>query len=293
MSDEVPGRRMFLLGRDIQHSFSPKIWNGVFGENQLPWLYELRDIDETQLPGVLADLKDDAFLGCSVTMPYKQWAFSQAQERNRWVERAGVCNWLSLHEGRLVSANTDAEGTSKLLRETGPSELALVLGAGGAAGAVLAALESRVDRVVVTSRSRSRAECQAARVQPWLRGVSVVDWDDRMRVARDADLIVNATSVGMAGRPGTPLEDMKPREGLRILDAVYGAKPTDLERQADRWGARFADGLAFLEYQATVIPSLIGLDQVTSDIVRRHVEKAVGRVPRRWTTAAELGAAAG
>ncbi len=285
MNQSEPHRRMFLLGRDIQHSSSPSIWNGVFREYGLSWVYDRRDIGEDELPGVLADLQNDTYLGCSVTMPYKQWAFAQAQERNRWVERAGVCNWLSRQDGRLVSANTDAAGTAKLLRETEPSELTLVLGAGGAAGAVLAALEGRAEHVVVTSRSRARAEAQADRVRPWLGQVSVVDWDERMTIAAKADLIANATSVGMAGRPGTPLNAMEPRANLRILDAVYGERPTDLERQADLWGARFADGLAFLEYQATIIPSLIGLEQVTPDIVRRHVENAVGRVPRRWTTA--------
>lgn len=282
-TDGGPERRLFLLGRDIQHSLSPLTWGGVFDELGLPWSYGLRDVEEYELPKVLDELREDAVLGCNVTMPYKQWAVGQVDERDQWVDRAGVCNWLSWQDGRLVSTNTDAEGTARLLSQTDRAELALLLGAGGAAGAALAGLDGRAEKVVVASRTRARAEEQAERASAWLQGISVVDWDDRMDVASRADLIINTTPIGMAGRPGSPLDDMTARDNLRIIDAVYGREPTDLDRQAAAWGAAYTDGLCYLSNQAISMRRLIGLEHVSAEVVERHLTRTVGRAPRRWS----------
>lgn len=281
--DGEPEKRLFLLGRDIQHSISPSVWGGVFTEFGLPWSYGLRDVEEHQLPAVLGELRDDVVLGCNVTMPYKQWAFGQSDERDQWVERAGVCNWLSWQDGSLVSTNTDAEGTAALLAETDGAQVAVVLGAGGAAGAALAALDGRADKVVVTSRTRARAEQQAERASRWLGDTSVVDWDDRMEVAARADLIIHTTPIGMGGRSGSPLEDMSPRHDLRIVDAVYGTERTDLDRQAEKWGVAFTDGLCYLLNQAVALRRVIGLEHIPADAVERHVVSTVGRTPQRWS----------
>lgn len=279
----VGERLLFLLGQDIQHSVSPPVWNGIFSEIGLPWSYELRDVAKEELPAVVEELRQDHVLGCNVTMPYKQWAVSQAEMHDHWVRRAGVCNWLTWQNGGLHSANTDAEGTAALLSETEPAELTLVLGAGGACGAVLAALQGRTQQVVIASRTLAKSDRQAARASEWIDDAMAVDWDGRMEVAGRADLIVNTTPIGMGGRPGSPLDDMVPNPELRVADAVYGRQRTDLEKQADEWGILFADGLAYLESQAMALVGQLGLDDVDPSIVGRHLERAVGRGSRRWT----------
>lgn len=281
----VSGRRLFLLGRDIQHSMSPPVWNGIFNEVDVPWSYELRDVEKEELPAILEELRQDDVLGCNVTMPYKQWAFSQAEVQDRWVRQAGVCNWLTWRNGRFHAANTDAKGTAALLMETEPAELTLVLGAGGACGAVLAALEGRTDQVVIASLTRAESDRQAARASGWIDDATAVDWGHRMDIARRADLIVNTTPIGMGGRPGSPLEDMVPNPALRVADVVYGRERTDLEKQADEWGVPFADGLAYLESQAMALMGQLGLDDVDPIIVGNHLERAVGRRSRWWTRA--------
>lgn len=275
--------RAFLIGKDIQHSLSPTIWQGVFTELGLAWTYGLRDVEVEELDAVLDELRNAQYVGANVTMPYKQWAYERADERDLWVERAGVCNWIAWRDGRWTSTNTDAQGCTALLSETEPVERALVLGAGGAAGAVLAALDGRASHVVVSARTRDKAERRAEHAATWLPAVTTVDWDDRIAAAAEADLIVNTTPIGMAQWPGSPLGDFVPSRDVRIMDAVYGRAPTVLETQADTWGVPFTCGIAFLEAQATALLSEFGVEHAPEGVVARQLSGAIGRDPRHWT----------
>jgi shikimate dehydrogenase len=280
-----PERELALLGTGIAHSLSPPTWNGVFDELGLPWRYGLLDVGPDGLDDALARLRDGRVWGYNVTMPHKAWAFGVATRPDDRAERARVANWLAADGDDFVAGNTDAEGAEALLNVAGPIRHALVLGAGGAAAAILVALEARTFRVTLANRTRARADDLAARARSWLPELRVLDWDARGGAAADADLIVNATSFGMASEPGSPLDALPEREGLHVYDLVYGPGTTALVDQAIANGAAVADGLAHLEAQAVALLPHLGLPIDHAEKVRAHLARAAGREPLRWEVA--------
>lgn len=276
-------RELALLGTGIAHSLSPSTWNGVFAELGLPWRYGVLDVGTDGLADALARLRDGRTWGYNVTMPHKAWAFGVATRPDSRAQRARVANWLAVDGDDLVAANTDAEGAAALLNAAGPIRHALVLGAGGAAAAILVALEARTFRVTLANRTRARADELAARATAWLPELRVVDWQERGEAADDADLIVNATSFGMASEPGSPLDALPERDGLHVYDLVYGRGTTALVEQALERGAAVADGLAHLEAQAVALLPHLGLPIDHAEKVRSHLAGAAGREPLRWT----------
>jgi shikimate dehydrogenase len=281
-----PERELALLGTGIAHSLSPPTWNGVFQELGLPWRYGLLDVGADGLDDALARLRDGRVGGYNVTMPHKAWAFGVATRPDDRAERARVANWLAADGDDLVAANTDAEGAEALLNAAGPIRHALVLGAGGAAAAILVALEARTFRVTLANRTRARADELAARATSWLPELRVVDWAARHGAAADADLIVNATSFGMASDPESPLDAVPESTGLHVYDLVYGHGTTALVAQGLERGAAVADGLAHLEAQGVALLPHLGLPIDHAEKVRAHLAMAAGRAPLRWAHAA-------
>jgi len=284
--------RLYLLGRGIQHSQSPGLWNGVFGQLGLDWHYGLLDTGEDGLPRALERLRDPEVLGYNVTMPYKGWAYERSVIRNLDVQRARGCNWLRMQDGQLAADNTDVEGARALLGLVPPVDRALLFGAGGTAAAMLAALDGRVGRVVVANRTHQRAVDLAERASSWLGPgtVGTVRWEERMAEAPLASLVINAVPLGLHDELSPLEEEPRPRDGARIYDAVYRARPTPLEHQAARWGLPFADGLAHLEAQAVALLPHLGLSPAHADLVRGSLAASAGRSPHRWQVpASDLG----
>jgi shikimate dehydrogenase len=273
--------RLYLLGRGIQHSLSPAMWNGVFAKLGLDARYGLMDVDERGLAGALARLHEPDVLGYNVTMPYKGWAYEQATVHSRDVERARGCNWIRVRDGHVTAENTDVAGARVLLDAIPRSGRVLLMGAGGTAAAMLTALEGRAGTVVVCNRTLARADDLARRASSWLDAVTVVPWQDRMVEAARAALIMNTTPLGMRD-DRTPLDDVRPAEGARIYDVVYRSEPTPLQRQAARWGLPLADGLAHLEAQAVALLPHFGLSTKDAGLVRESLAAAVGHEPNRW-----------
>jgi shikimate dehydrogenase len=273
--------RFALLGRGIQKSLSPALWNGVFARLGVDAEYGLRDVDVDGLDAVLKELHDPDVVGVNVTLPYKAWAAAQAAVRTPGVTRARVANWLSVRDGRVAAANTDIDGARQLLSEIPRSEQVLLLGAGGTAAAVLVALEGHAGRVVIANRTHRRAVALARRASAWLPAVTVVPWPERITEALRVDLIVNATPLGMRDEL-SPLSELRPSDHARIYDLVYRARPTPLHRQASRWALPLADGLAHLEAQAVALLPHFGLSSGDADVVRACLREVVGHEPNRW-----------
>jgi shikimate dehydrogenase len=273
--------RFALLGRGIQRSLSPALWNNVFARLGVDARFGLRDVEVDGLEAALKDLHDPDVGGYHVTTPYKAWAAAQAALRTGGVARAQVANWLCLHEGRIAAANSDVDAARALFAQAPHSERVLVLGAGGTAAAILVALEGRAGRVVLANRTHRRAVQLARRASAWLPVVTVIPWPERITEALRVDLVVNTTPLGMRDEQ-SPLSDLRPRDSARIYDVVYRARPTALHRQAARWGLPFADGLAHLEAQAVALLPRFGLAAADADVVRACLREVVGHEPNRW-----------
>jgi shikimate dehydrogenase len=242
-----------VIGRPIAHSRSPRLhrhWlhrHGILGD------YMAMDVAEGDLGEVLRVLPRAGFRGVNVTVPHKVAALGLADEASERAQRIGAANLLVFEEGRILADNTDGEGFLNALRQGVPDWRsdggpATVLGAGGAARAVIVALlDAGVPEVILTNRTRATAEALHAEFGDRLR---LADWTAAGHSIEDSALVVNTTSLGMTGKP----ELLVPLDGLRrgqvVMDLVYAPLETRLLREARAAGATAVDGLGMLLHQA-------------------------------------------
>ena len=236
-------RRLAVIGHPIAHSRSPAIHNAAFAALDLAdeWSYEALDVEPGEFADRVGALPSQGFVGANVTVPHKRAALELADTASDAAGEIGAANTLSFEGGAIGADNTDAPGFLAALPDASEGRRALVLGAGGSA------------RAIVWALVRERAERLAEEL--W---ASTVKLEGRLP-AREFDLVVNCTSVGMetaAGRlPAEPDLDalrLAPDEihsGQVVADLVYGATDTELVRTARERGAAVVDGLEVLVRQ--------------------------------------------
>lgn len=249
---EITGPGAFVIGHPITHSRSPLIhgfWLKTLG---LPGSYQRIDIHPDDIETFLRDLPQSDFVGGNVTLPHKEAAHRVAHRLDAAAQAIGAANTLWLEDGELIAGNTDAIGFSANLDAEAPSwrqmRTALVLGAGGAARAILFALkEAGFTEIRIVNRTLSRAQELSDRFGP---GVSAHGWDEVGLLAGDAGLVVNTSSLGMAGKDELPLDVSLLPDNAIVSDIVYVPLETPLLAAARARGLVGVDGLGMLLHQA-------------------------------------------
>jgi shikimate dehydrogenase len=240
------------MGHPVAHSRSPMLhgyWLRTLG---IDGSYEHADVPPEKFEGFFRGLKHNGYAGGNITIPHKEAAFRLVDRRERAADAIGAVNTVWYEGDTLVGGNTDWYGIVASLDEIHPHwdakpGKALVLGAGGSARASVFAFLERNFAVALVNRTRERAEKLAAQFGP---GVSVHDWDEVSKLLGEADVLINNTSLGMAGKP--PLEiDLSPlKKSAIVYDVVYVPLETALLKAANARGHRTVDGLSMLLYQA-------------------------------------------
>jgi shikimate dehydrogenase len=243
-----------VIGSPIAHSKSPQLHGHWLRVNGLKGHYIPMDISPSDLETVLRTLPKMGFVGLNVTVPHKERVMEYAELVTDRATLIGAANTLIFRkDGRIHADNTDGYGFIQNLRENAPqwnpkAGPAAVLGAGGAARAVVASLlEAGVPEILISNRTRVRAE---ALKEDFGKRLTVVDWVQAGNMLEDAVTVVNTTSLGMIGKP--PLR--VPLDGLRkdavVTDLVYAPLKTRLLAEAEEAGCVTVDGLGMLLYQA-------------------------------------------
>ena len=247
------GRRAAcVIGWPVEHSRSPLIHNYWLKRYGIAAEYRREAVRKEEFEAFIGTLAAHGYVGANVTVPHKEAAFalSQPDERARAV---GAVNTLWLEGNVLRSTNTDVEGFLDNLDVCAPhwdrdAAKALVLGAGGAARAVIYGLLSRgVERIVVANRTASRAE---ALQKAFGKHVKVADWDSLEGELADTALLVNTTTLGMHGQPALTLDLDSLGRHATVADIVYVPVVTPLLAAAKARGLATADGLGMLLHQA-------------------------------------------
>lgn len=245
-----------VLGDPVRHSLSPVLLNTAFEVAGLDWIYVAFEVAPTRLPDAFAGVRALGIDGLSITMPHKEAAAVCADRLSATAELLGAVNCIVNDGGLLVGHNTDGEGFIRALRhgfDFDPrGRRCVVFGAGGSARAIVLALaDSGADEIVVVNRTLGRAERAAALAGD--RGEVVAPEGIGPDIA-DADLVVNATSVGM-GEPSSadvPFDGSLLHEGQLLVDIVYKPLETPLLASARASGATVANGVPMLAHQAAV-----------------------------------------
>ncbi|MDA8391887.1 MAG: shikimate dehydrogenase [Actinomycetota bacterium] len=239
-----------IVGTPVSHSLSPLLHNAAFGAAGLDWVYVAFPVPEGERDGWVGAARCLGVRGLSVTMPHKQAAARLADVRSATAGRLGAANTLYWEGDRLAAESTDGEGFLASLADEGVElggRRVVVLGAGGAAKAVALAVASAGAAWIGVVARRESAAVQVAAMagDP----VTVATRDD----VRAADVVVNATPVGMAGGPApdaSPVEEGLLEVAQVVVDLVYRPLRTPLLALAEQTGAKAVDGTGMLLHQA-------------------------------------------
>lgn len=241
-----------VIGDPIRHSLSPLLHNAAFDALGLDWVSVAFEVPAGQATVALAGARALGIAGLSVTMPHKQEAAAAVDRCTETAARLGAVNCVTLHDGELVGDSTDGEGFLAALARGASFDPAgascVVLGAGGAARAVVLALaEAGAAEVVVVNRDRARAAAAAE-----LAGA--VGRVGEPGSLGGATLVVQATPAGMGGGDELPatVDPAGLHRGQVVAELVYHPPVTELARRAAAAGAVVVNGLGMLVHQAAL-----------------------------------------
>lgn len=252
MSNKIP--LAGVIGSPVAHSKSPQLQRHWLQTYKLPGHYIPMDIATVDLEQAVRFLPKIGFVGVNVTIPHKETVLKFADLVTDRATMIGAANTLIFRkDGKIHADNTDGYGFFENLRSGAPnwdpaSGSAAVLGAGGAARAVVASLlDAGVPEIMICNRTRIRAERLAS---DFGNRVKVRDWIQAGNMIEDASLVVNSTSLGMIGKSElrVPLDGL--RKDMVVTDLVYTPLKTRLLAEADAKGCTTVDGLGMLLHQA-------------------------------------------
>jgi shikimate dehydrogenase len=268
--------RAGVVGHPVKHSRSPIIhgyWLEQFGINGR---YDRYDVKPEDFSHFVKTLSEQGLQGVNVTIPHKEAAFLALDEATERARRLKAANTLWFENGKLWGDNTDSIGFLANLDQGHPgwdinAKSALILGAGGAARAIIAGLQKRnIEKITIVNRTRERAEELAL-----MSGgqVAIAEWSKVSFQLESADLVVNTTSLGMSGQPDLDLSLDPLGKNALVTDIVYVPLETNLLKQARLRGNPVVDGLGMLLHQA--VPGFehwFGKRPVVTDALRHLVE---------------------
>jgi shikimate dehydrogenase len=260
-----------ITGWPVGHSRSPRLHGFWLERHGIDGAYVPLPIEPAHFPTAIRGLMRSGFAGVNVTIPHKVAAFAVSDTVEDSARRAGAVNTLVFENGRIKGSNTDGWGFLENLRSNGVNPAAgpaLILGAGGSTRAIVAALLDLGVNVTIANRTRARAEQLATE----LPGLAVINWGVRSIALPDHALLINTTSLGMAGHDPLEIDLDRAANDLTVADIVYVPLETPLLAAARKRRIRCVDGLGMLLYQA--VPGFrtwFGVDPTVDDALRRFV----------------------
>ena len=260
-----------VIGWPIAQSRSPRLHGFWLDRHGIDGAYVPLAVPPDHLAAVVRGLASTNFAGLNVTVPYKQMAVGLCDEVAPFARRVGAVNMLTFREGRITGSNSDGFGFTENLRAHGVDPgagPALLLGAGGAARAIAAALQDAGAAVTVVNRTRAAADALAAD----LPGVRVEDWSARWAALDGQALLVNTTTLGMTTMPPLDPDLSRAAAGLAVVDIVYAPLETQLLHVARAAGLRTVGGIGMLLHQARPgFATWFGVEPTVDEALERHV----------------------
>ena len=262
MKKEINGKTKIIgvIGKNIKNSLSPLFHNQIILKHSLNFCYLPFQVAETDLNIAIQGIKALNIKGVNITFPYKEKVIEFLDEVGESARRIGAVNTIVNNKGFLTGYNTDVIGFKKSLQEDGKfvikGKKAVILGAGGAARAVVyALLEEEIEEICIFNRTLEKAKKIKQNLSSFFPksriSVFLLEGENLKEKIEKAHLLVNATSLGMPPRvDNTPLPDEKLfHPNLLVYDLIYRPARTLFLRQAKRAGAKIINGLPMLVYQ--------------------------------------------
>lgn len=245
-----------IIGHPVEHSLSPPMHNAAFQNLDLDFVYVAFSVRRQELREAIIGVKSLDIRGLNVTMPHKNDVIKHLDKVDPAAKSISAVNTILNDEGTLIGYNTDGVGALKALKRTGLSldgKTLLLLGAGGAGKAIAFQAAQEVEKLIILNRTPRKAKDLAESLRRKFGNkthghpLSVKDTKNKLE---EADILVNATSVGM--HPGEDQSLIDPnwlRPDLYVMDIVYNPIKTKLVKDAMSAGAHVITGVEMLLYQ--------------------------------------------
>ena len=276
MSHTGRTRTAGVLGWPVHHSLSPQLHAHWFARYGIDAAFVPFPVAPERVAEAVAGLRALGMVGGSVTLPHKQAVIDHLDVVDPQARRIGAVNTIVVDpDGRLVGCNTDAGGFLDHLRQSTPgwrpdAGAQVVVGAGGAARAILVALaDAGATRLRLVNRTNARGHALAASLDL---AAEVVDWADRQQALGDAGLLVNATTQGMVGQPALAIDPAALPAAAIVYDIVYTPEDTPLLTAARACNLATVDGIGMLLHQARgQFRAWFGVDPAVDAALKRAV----------------------
>ncbi|MEM0359043.1 MAG: shikimate dehydrogenase [Candidatus Hadarchaeales archaeon] len=270
-----------LIGDPVEGSLSPPMHNAAFRHLGLDCVYVALRVPSSMLKEALLGVRAMGIGGLNVTFPHKTAILPLLDELDPSAEEVGAVNTVKNEGGKLKGFNTDGEGAVRFLRERLGSlkgRRVVLLGAGGAARALAFSLLKEGVELTLLNRTVSKAEGLASELR---KKGGEVKWGGLERAElrealRSADVLINATPVGMDQRGGTLVTHELMHPELFVMDLVYHPPETELMKEAKRAGAKAENGLGMLLYQAALSFRIFTGKRAPLEVMRRALRRGMG-----------------
>jgi len=275
-----------IIGYPISHSVSPAMHNAAFKILGLDWEYLPFEVKPEDLEKKVAELREKGLIGFNVTIPHKEAIIPLLDEVTKLPKIIGAVNTVKNEGGKLVGYNTDGAGFIESLKTDASfkaaGKKAVMLGAGGAAKAVAVMLASEgIKELVITDIDLEKAEALTDYVGSYF-DVSVMcakqKSDELKRALKEADLIINATPIGMHPKEDKCPIDEKTEIGKQttVFDLVYNPPETKLMKLAKEKGARAFNGLGMLVRQGAIAFTIWTQKPAPVDVMWKAAKETLG-----------------
>jgi shikimate dehydrogenase len=245
-----------VIGNPVEHSLSPAIQNAAFEKLRLDGVFLAFEVAPEEVENALRGMHGLGICGLNVTMPYKSTVIPYLDEIDSTAELLASVNTIANEAGKLRGFSTDGIGALKALEENGltlSGKKIVLLGSGGAAKAIAFALAEKVEKLILLNRNSEKSgELVKLLKKKFKKEISsnLLTEENMQESILEADILVNATSVGMF--PNTELSLVKSdllKSSMTVLDIVYNPLETKLSKEAKQVGAKVISGLEMLLYQ--------------------------------------------
>lgn len=254
-----------LIGKPIRHSLSPQLHNAVFARMGINAVYIPLTVEESQLESALYGLQSLGFRGINVTIPYKESVVKYMDELSAEARDCGAVNVIHFNQGKMKGHNTDGQGLIKSLQQEGINLTgrAVILGAGGAARSIVAALaKAGMEEIELFDIAVQRAE-ELARLASGFSSARItghlMNENHFLDSARNASLIINCSPVGMhphiSSAPVSTLEGVK--AGTAVADIIYNPQETRFLQLARQQGCKTMNGIPMFVHQAALTQNIL------------------------------------
>lgn len=244
-------KKFFVIGNPIKHSLSPTVHEYWFKKYKEEAIYEKKFLEEKDLKKIIQDIQQNQITGANITVPFKQKIIPFLDELSLVAKETLSVNTIYKNDNKIIGDNTDVDGFKNSLSEhfsKNSIKSTLLIGAGGVSPSIIYALKNlNVEQIFISNRTEEKALLLKDRFGPLL---SIVPWNDLANKNLYADLVINATSLGLQKEETIDLNFSSFDKKTIFYDVIYNPHQTSFLKKAESLGYQTINGMMMFLYQA-------------------------------------------